>query len=72
MGNALKRHESERKLASLLSELPVKTVNATMLKLQWLAERLRKTERIKGQLEAGSYHVASEDVARAMLGKARD
>jgi hypothetical protein len=39
----------------------------TLLKLGWLAERLRKAERIKAQVAAGSYHVDSESVARKML-----
>jgi anti-sigma28 factor (negative regulator of flagellin synthesis) len=39
----------------------------TILKLQWLGERLRKVERIKKQVAAGTYHVDSESIARAML-----
>jgi anti-sigma28 factor (negative regulator of flagellin synthesis) len=39
----------------------------TLLKLGWLAERLRKAERIKAQVEAGTYHVDSADVAKAIL-----
>ena len=40
---------------------------ATMLKLQWLSERLRKCERIKREIQAGTYHVDSEEVAKAIL-----
>ena len=40
----------------------------TTLKLQWLAERIRKTERIKQALAAGNYKVDSRAVARAVLG----
>lgn len=40
---------------------------ATMLKLQWLSERLRKCERIKREIEAGTYRVDSEEVAKAIL-----
>ena len=40
----------------------------TLLKLQWLAERLRKVERIKKQLAADTYHVDSHDVAKALIG----
>ena len=40
----------------------------TMLKLQWLAERVRKIERIKKQVEAGTYSVDSREVAKRVLG----
>ncbi len=40
----------------------------TLLKLQWLAERARKAEKIKAALSAGEYQVDSADIARAMLG----
>ncbi len=40
----------------------------TTLKLQWLAERLRKAEGIKQAIANGSYAVDSRLVARAVLG----
>lgn len=40
----------------------------TTLKLQWLAERLRKTERIKKAVAEGSYRPDSRLVAKAILG----
>ena len=39
----------------------------TTLKLQWLAERVRKCKRIKEALENGTYSVSSEEVAKAIL-----
>lgn len=40
----------------------------TMLKLQWLAERVRKVERIKKQIEEGTYSADSREVAKRVLG----
>ena len=42
--------------------------NPTLLKMQWLAERVRKCERIRKQVEAGTYEVDSNNVAKALLG----
>lgn len=39
----------------------------TLLKVQWLAERLRKAEQIKARIAAGEYHVDSTDIAKAIL-----
>ncbi|MCC6954342.1 MAG: flagellar biosynthesis anti-sigma factor FlgM [Deltaproteobacteria bacterium] len=39
----------------------------TMLKLQWLAERVRKCERIKTEIAEGRYSVDSQKVARSIL-----
>ena len=39
----------------------------TLLKLEWLGERLRRAERIKGELLAGTYQVSSESIAKKML-----
>ena len=41
---------------------------ATLLKLQWLAERLRRCERIKKEIAAGTYRADSQEVAKALLG----
>ncbi len=40
----------------------------TLLKMQWLAERVRKSERIRKQVQEGTYKAESSDVARALLG----
>ena len=39
----------------------------TVLNLQWLAERARKVERIKQELESGTYYVDSKKIAKALL-----
>lgn len=44
----------------------------TMLKLQWLAERLRKIDKIKSQLAAGTYRADSREVAKAVLDVCND
>ena len=46
----------------------VRPRSMTMLKLEWVAERVRKLERIRKQVEAGTYHVDSTLVAKALLG----
>ena len=39
----------------------------TEVTLQWLAEKFRRTERIKEELKSGTYHVDSNKVAEAIL-----
>jgi len=39
----------------------------TVMKLQWLAERMRKCQKIKQQIDANSYRVDSTKVAKAIL-----
>ena len=39
----------------------------TVMKLQWLAERVRKCQKIKQQIEENNYHVDSHTVAKAIL-----
>lgn len=46
----------------------VRPRSMTMLKLEWVAERVRKLERIRKQVEAGTYHVDSTLVAKALIG----
>ncbi len=46
----------------------VRPRSMTMLKLEWVAERVRKLERIRKQVEAGTYTVDSNLVAKALLG----
>lgn len=39
----------------------------TSVTLQWLAERMRKAERIKRELEDGTYSVSTERVAASLV-----
>ena len=41
----------------------------TSVTLGWLAEKVRRTERIKQQLESGTYRVESAEIAEAMVTK---
>lgn len=50
-----------------LPERPRRARSMTVLKLQVLAERIRKIERIKRELAANTYRVDSKRVARAIL-----
>lgn len=53
-------------------ESPRRHRSPTMLKLEWLAERLRKTERLKKAIADGSYRIDSREVARAILFARKD
>lgn len=39
----------------------------TSIALQWLADKMRKTTRIKEELERGTYQVDSNKIAEAIL-----
>lgn len=41
--------------------------NPTLLKLQWLSERVRRADRIKREIAAGTYCIDTTAVARALL-----
>ncbi len=41
--------------------------SVTTLKMEWLAERVRKVKRIKEEIEQGTYSIDSREVAKAML-----
>ena len=57
-------------IAELKAEAPAQKRPRAMttLKLQWLAERLRKAETIRKAIAGGTYEVDSNLVARAVLG----
>lgn len=46
---------------------PPRKKGLTSLTLEWLAEKFRRTERIKDALNRGTYQVDSSEVAKAML-----
>jgi len=48
-------------------EAPPRKRGLTSLTLQWLAERVRKAERIKEELAQGKYQVKSDKIASALL-----
>jgi|GEM_PF-5959338 len=54
-----------------LTAIPRKR-SLTSLSLQWLAERMRKTERIKAEIAAGKYSVSSADVAESLVSEPSD
>ena len=69
MSNTAKRNEETKQILKQENAATSKPRRSpTMLKMQWIAERVRKCERIRKQVEAGSYNVDSDAVARAMLG----
>ena len=69
MSHTEKRNEQAKQVLKQDSAAPRKPRRSpTMLKMQWIAERVRKCERIRKQVEAGSYKMDSEVIARAMLG----
>jgi anti-sigma28 factor (negative regulator of flagellin synthesis) len=46
---------------------PARKRGLTSVALQWLAEKMRRTERIKEELERGTYQVDSSKIAEAIL-----
>jgi len=54
-----------------ISAIPRKR-SLTSLSLQWIAERIRKTERIKAEIAAGKYSVSSSDVAESLVSDPSD
>lgn len=48
-------------------EAPPRKRGLTSLTLQWIAERVRKAERIKEEVAQGRYQVKTDKVASALL-----
>lgn len=46
---------------------PARKRGFTSIALQWLADKVRRTERIKDELERGTYQMDSNKIARAIL-----
>lgn len=60
-GNAEEQTDSRKECAR-------RPRNLTCLKLQWLAERVRRCEQLRKNIANGTYEVDSRKVARALLG----
>ena len=50
-------------------ELEARPRSATLLNLKWLAQRLRRSKKIKTDLSSGRYLVDNEKLAKAILNK---
>jgi len=51
------------------SKKPARARGVTSLTLQWISEKLKRSEEIKSGLESGAYKVDSERVAEALVSK---
>jgi hypothetical protein len=49
---------------------PPRRKGLTSLTLQWLADKLRRTDKIKEELSRGTYEVDSSKVAKAIISPA--
>jgi hypothetical protein len=49
------------------SQKPPRRKGLTSLTLQWLADKLRRTDKIREELSQGTYQVDSSKVAQAMM-----
>ena len=65
-----KDNEASNKLvdfADVCPQVKVRRRSPTLLKLQWLAERIRKVEWIKAEVASGTYKIDSLKVAKSLL-----
>lgn len=67
MEKTLAKKSSEVLLVNRPAKKAPRPRSMTTLKMEWLAERVRKCRRIKEEIEAGTYRVDSRDVAKAIL-----
>ena len=47
--------------------LESKPRSATLLNLKWIAEKLRKSTRVRSLMDEGKYEINSEDLAKSLL-----
>jgi hypothetical protein len=50
------------------AQKPPRRKGLTSLTLQWLADKLRRTDKIKEELSQGTYEIDSSKVAKAIIG----
>jgi anti-sigma28 factor (negative regulator of flagellin synthesis) len=65
----VKQNEQPQNEADIDAKLKVRPRSATLLTLKWLAERFRKSTKIKTALAEGSYSVDTDKLAKALLNK---
>ena len=62
-----RNNEAAESIVEETAEKPRRQRSMTTLKLQWVAERLRKCRDIKNAIDQGVYSVDSRDVAKSLI-----
>lgn len=50
-------------------ELKVRPRSPTLLKLQWLAEKFRRSKNVETKVKSGAYQVDSQKLAKALINR---